>query len=208
MFGFTDKALILGPDPNMCDGRPDGWKRNYKNTILKIREFCKMSGIELYYLATDEMMYTSSAIKKTEVKCLNTLGRGDMHFFATHNPEYSLYQYREYYDDYMECIKETMEKVPLDAENKTDDARITCVIKRESRVARSIIKDFNLVFNIQFNNHCQYKASTKAGDKRMVVNINAITYLCSTEISGQVVSPLDIIDVPNANMPVYEWEVC
>ena len=42
---------------------------------------------------------------------------------------------------------------------------------------------------------------------RAVVFVDAKTFNATVELSGQTLSALDILEVPNANMPVHEWEV-
>lgn len=211
MQGFTDKALILGPDPGLCDGKSAMYMRRLTDTIDKIFNYCLYNSIDPYYLLTDEIMYklnehTTCGIKG-KTKAIWTLGRGDMNFLSVHNDVFKSYQYRNSVNDYSNVIKDAMVKIPFDTKAGTDDERITDMVKREARVARAIIKDFNLVFNIQYRNHQQYKASTKPDDMRAVVFVDAKTFNATVELSGQTLSALDILEVPNANMPVHEWEV-
>ena len=207
MRGFTDRALILGPDPGACDGKPDTWKRRLKESIQNIINYCEYNYIDVYYLITDEMLYKSPAIVGRDVHAINTLGRGDMHFLSQHNNVYSSYSTRETTTDYSDIVKKAMDSIPLDPDNKTDDARITVVSKREAKVAREIIKQFNLIFNIQFKTPKQYKAVTKQGDCRAVVDVDAKTFLCSVAMSGQVLAPIDVLDLRCATLPVHDWEV-
>lgn len=207
MQGFTDKALILGPDPGLCDGRPAQWKRHFQESVEAILNYCKYNNIDVYYLATDEMIYPLRSMYMTGAKGILTLGSGDMHFLAVRNSVFSKYESRTWDTSYRELVKKSMETFPVDPDNKSEDARITLVIKREAKVAREIIKNFNLVFNIQYKNKQQYKAVTKAGDCRAVVSVDAKTFLCSVQMSGQVLSPIDVLEIGNANQPVYSWEV-
>ena len=104
MIGFTNKALLLGPDPSACDGRPAAWKSRYAKTVHTLMQYCIKCGIDAYYLVTDEMMYTCPSIVNTEAKCIATLGRGDMHFLSQHNIVYASYQYRDLCEDYRDVI--------------------------------------------------------------------------------------------------------
>lgn len=207
MQGFTDKALILGPDPGLCDGRPPMWVGHFAKTVENILKYCKYNNIELMYLLTDEMIYKDNTLFAHNVPAIPTLGKGDMHFLATHNDSFTGWSWRDVDSMSSDIIRKYIEDVVRDKDNRSDDARITVMMKRESRAARDIIRGFNLIFNIQYKNNKQYKAGTKEGDCRAVVTIDAKTFVPTVEMSGQVISPIDVLGIGNANMPVYEWEV-
>lgn len=207
MRGFTDKALVLGPEPSVCDGKPMAWKMRFTATLNKIVKYCQSNGIDVYYLVTDEMVCKSSVARGNGVLGINTLGRGDMHFLSMYNPVYAHPETIATTDMYKDIVKACMDKVPVPEGDKSEDTRVSVMTKRESKAAKEIIKNFNLIFNIQFKNNAQYKATTKDGDCRAVVKVDATTFNASVQLSGQFLSPIDVLEIGNANLPVFQWEV-
>ena len=68
MRGFTDKALILGPDPSACDGKPVAWKTRFATTLNKIVKYCQSNGIDVYYLVT--MRWCARVLQHVEMEFL------------------------------------------------------------------------------------------------------------------------------------------
>lgn len=203
MRGFTDRALILCPSPVSVYGKPDRYKTHLNNALNNIHLFCEHNLMDVCILCSDQI---AVEYVPKPVVTYSTLTKGDLVFMKQHNPAFKKLENRELSDKYNDIIKQASVKNPIE-KGLIVDQRFSIIVKRESFVSRKIIQDFRLVFNIQPKNSKQYKAKTKDGDTRIVVNIDAFNFVATTEMSGKVMTTSEVIGLQTSNRPVYEWKV-
>lgn len=202
MLGFTDEALVLFPSPDNIVGRPSTYQTRLSKTYNNIMTYCRTNGMTPNILWSDEIALSLNGGQAT---VLRTLTRGDEIFMSQNNDTYaSLIDLVQSNSRYSDLISETAKKFPLEKFSNIDE-RFTVVCKRESKVSKAIIGDFRLVFNVQFKNHKQYKAQTKDSDRRIVVSIDALTFLATAELSGKVMPIIELLEHNGGNLPVYDW---
>lgn len=202
MLGFTDEALVLFPSPDNIVGRHSTYQTRLSRTFKNIMTYCRTNGITPNILWSDEV---ALKLNGNQATVLRTLTRGDEIFMSQNNDTYaSLIDLVQGDSRYADLISDVAKKFPLEKSSNIDE-RFTVVCKRESKVSKAIIDEFRLVFNVQFKNHKQYKAQTKDSDRRIVVSIDALTFLATAELSGKVMPIIELLEHNGGNLPVYDW---
>lgn len=202
MEGFTDNCLVLFPKPESYENRVDLYHIQLKRSIENLLKYLSKCKIQPQCFTTDEV---ALIVNPKDVEWLQTLSDPDNFFMITHNVSMEALKYKQVTklpDLYAKVNKD----VPLER-GLTEEQRFEVIVKRESRITKSIIKDSKLVILFEQPNNPSYKVVSKEGDGRICIFINNKTFTPKCFISGMEVDPNDILGFQGANRPVYQWEV-
>lgn len=200
MIGFTDTALILFPKEESISQRGTAYKLNFKTSLDNLLMYLRHCGITPHVLYTDDV---ARSYKCDEMVYVSTLSKGDM-FFVSKNCEGMSGAMRTAMIEFNEVYDKALKKYPI-RENKNIESTFTDVIKRSNFAANEIIKKYKLICNFIRKGNPNYKVKSTVNDKRILLEVDVITFLPKTYISGTEVNQCGILDVPYGNRSLLVW---
>lgn len=200
MKGFTDKALVLLPKDESVYQRGPGYMANLKLALDVILEYLASRGIEAHMFYTDDV---ARDIGYGKAKFVSSLGKGDL-FFVSKNckgmGEAMKLPMITYDDAYAKALK----KVPV-VNDLPLELHFSDVVKRSNHASREIIKKYKVIVNFVRKGNPNYSVKSKSGDGVILVNIDALTFIPTTYMSGDEVNQCGILDVPYGNRSLLVW---
>lgn len=196
--GFTQKALLLLPEIYSYQEGNTDYREHLVKTVRNIKEFCKKSNIYLDCFITDDL----ARELWIPDRWVQTLSSGDM-FFVRRNCEDMEHTF-ENVQTYPELYQKLLSEIPNE-EGASTDKRFGLILKRDAKARRVIEKDYKLIIQIYQAGAQKYRLKKNSGV--MYIKIHDMSFLAETYMSDTEISSIDLLGVPNANMPVYEWEV-
>ena len=200
MKGFDDKALLLFPKPESYDLRDTNYKYDFKQAVSKLCDYLETIGISPHVFYSDDV---ARELDNGRFVYVNTLGRSDRYFTYRHCQGMldAMSESHVNYDDiYAKYIDSSIDLRKLSIEE-----RFELVLSRSAKATKDIIKSYRLVIHFKKQGNSQYTAVTKAGDGRILIEVNASNFVPATYMSGLQVHPVDILAVPYANKPLNKW---
>lgn len=200
MKGFDNKALLLFPKSESYDLRDANYKYDFKQAVSKLCEYLHSIGITPHVFYSDDV---ARELDNGTFVYVNTLGKSDRYFTYRHCQgmlDAMSDSHINYEDIYAKYIDASTDLRKLDVEE-----RFELVLSRSAKAAKDIIKTYRLVIHFKKQGNPQYTATTKVGDGRILVEVNASNFVPTTYMSGLQVHPVDILAVPYANKPLNKW---
>lgn len=199
--GFVREALVVYPLWEDYSGRSREYQSHINKAAENVKEYLKKCNIDLHSFVTDDVARTCSTIPDNWVL---TLGTGDM-FFVKTNCEGMDVDYSKavrFPDIYSECA----EKYPI-SKTMSKDGRFEAILQRDGKARREIVKNYNFIILFKQPKSPALRLQPKEGSGKLIITIDNTTFLPECYMSDMRVDPIDLLGIPNANMPAYEWEV-
>lgn len=202
MKGFDTKALLLFPYFENYDSHGAPYKYKFKTCVQKMVRYLHSQGYEVHAFVTDDvaMLY-----KDCIDKWVSPLSKADR-FFASKNcdgmTEVMKMDMVEFPDIYAKCARKDAGTPDMSV-----TARYDLVVKHNKQACAAIIPQYNVVVHFMVKSKLQYKATSKPGDKRIRINIDAGTFIPTVLMSGSEMFAADVLNVPYGNRSLENWEV-
>lgn len=202
MLGFADKALILLPKQQTYETRNATYKYDFLQSVKNIIKYLQMYDIQPYGLYTDDIMRD---IRPEGVELLSILSMSDSYFAATNCDGMHDALTIKKWDQ-----QDVIDKANLDAENIQDmsvEERFNLLLKHEKKVAKAFIASFKIVFIYNYSNKHNYIATSKPGDERIRVYVDANTFVPQVYMSGTEINACDILNLSCGSRAISKWEL-
>ena len=200
MKGFDTKALILFPKWENFDSKSNSYKYQFKKALINLVRYFESIGIEPHVFYTDDI---ARFFKLPEFKWVSTLGTADRFFISKHcdGCEDAMQLQQITYD---ELYNDILAKDPGSLDLSETD-RFEMVLRHSIKAAAAIIPTYKIVAHFSLPKKAQYKVTTKPGDGKIRMNINASTFSPTVYISGNEENACDLLGVPFANRSLDVW---
>lgn len=202
MLGFADEALILLPKQETYETRNATYKYNFTLSIKNLIKYLQMMNIQPYGLYTDDIMRD---LRPEGVKLISVLSTADSYFAATNcdgmHDALTVEKWSQ---------QDIIDKANLDTENIQDmsvEERFNLLLKHEKKVVKAFIASYKIVFIYNYPNKKNYTATSKPGDERIRVYIDANTFVPQVYMSGSEINACDILNVPYGSRSLAKWEL-
>ena len=199
--GFVREALVIYPLWEDYTGRSRDYMSHLNKAAENVKEYLTMCDIAAHSFATDDVARNCSV---SPTNWVLTLGTGDMFFVKTNcegmDADYS--RAVKFPDIYTECA----DKYPI-SKTMSKDGRFEAILQRDSKARREIVKNYNLVIMFKQPKSPAMRLQPKEGSGKLIITIDNTTFLPECFMSDMKMDPIDLLGIPNANMPAYEWEV-
>lgn len=202
MYGFTDKVLLLFPKYDDYDAKPYGWKLKFANGLENLHKYLHTQGMDVHAFYTDDVARKHSSIID---RWLNPLSRADSYFASKHcngMGEYMSLNMEQYPELYAEIARADM--VDKDA---SEIDRFNMIIRHVNAATKEIMKGYKVIIHIQKRSRQQYHPKSKAGDGKLLVNVDCDSMTSTCLMSGTEADIVDVFDLSCANRAMYLWEV-
>ena len=199
MFRYADNALILCPSFENYDNKSDSYYTMLKRSVTNIVTFLKSKDITPCMLTSDEI---ACVLNPDNVTWWQTMSPGDELFAKKYCEGVSVTHSKVV--KFPELYTAAMKKYPM-ASTSNVDLLFDGVLKRTGKVERELIKTTKVIFNIQTPNSAAYNIKPKAGSEVILVNIHNGNFIPNCYLSDMNLNPIELLDYPLANRPVYEW---
>ena len=203
MKGFDTRALILMPEYDAYEQHGDAYKGKLRVGLTNVLDYLDTQDITPYGLYTDEVIHEVDY--QSRIQLYNILSMQDTFFV------------------YKNCIgmkgintalkwerQDIIDKHMKDADKMkdlTDFDMFNVVARHEKKLSQPFIKEFKIVFIVNFAGHLNYKASSNPNDGKIRVYIDAATLVPNVYISGLPIDACEILNVPYGNLPITQWHV-
>lgn len=202
MRGFDDKALLLFPAADIYATHSEAYMRKFKQCIRNISDYLHSQGMQTHAFLTDDIARASSDCVNV---WLSPLSKADR-FFTTKYCEGMGDALKtdavEFPDIYAECARKDAGRPDMPVVERFD-----LVVKHCKQACSAIIPTYLVVVHFQVKSKLQYKVTSKPGDKRVRIDVDATTFVPKVFMSGSEVPPCDVLGVPYANRSLLNWEV-
>lgn len=199
MFRYSDDAIILCPSYECYENKEESYYRNMSAALRNIILFLKSKDITPCMLTSDEVACRENP---SGVTWLQTMTPGDVIF--TRKNCVSVGIEHSNVRQYPELYKKALEKYPIKA-SKNVDILFDGVLKRTSKTEKEIIKDAKVIFNIQTANNASYNIKPKEGSGVILINVKNGSFLPTCYLGDMEINPIDLLDYPMGNRPIYDW---
>ena len=85
--------------------------------------------------------------------------------------------------------------------------RFELICRHSKKAISKIIPKYKIVIHFNFKNKLQYKVTSKAGDNKIRIYVDAHTFMPEAYIGGFKVDPVDLLCRNFANRSIVDWEV-
>lgn len=199
MFRYADNALILCPSYENYENKSESYYKMIKLVVNNIVAFLKTKDITPCMLTSDEI---ACALNPSGVTWWQTMSPGDEVFAKKYCagvavPHTNVVKFPELYTA-------SLKKYPMVATSNVD-LLFDGVLKRTGKVERELIKSTKVIFNIQTPNSASYNVKPKAGSEVILVNVHNGNFIPTCYLSDMSLNPIELLDYPLANKPLYEW---
>jgi hypothetical protein len=201
LYGFTRNALVVYPFMDDYSGRSSGYVDHVNRAASNLHTYLRNCSITYDCFATDDV---ARAVRQVPDRWLLTLNGGDMHFVKTNCEGMDL--------DFSNGVKypdvytATAERFPIERGASIDN-RFEAILKRDAKARREIEKKYSLTIMFNQPKSPAMKLTPKAESGRLLILIDNTTFIAKCYMSDMLMDPIDLLGIPNANAPVYEWEV-
>lgn len=202
MHGFDDKALILFPRLENYINRSVSYKMQFATALNKLMKYLDINGIAPHVFYTDDV---ARNLNKEEFQWVSTLARGDLFFISKHCEGCA--------DALTKCsvlfenvYNEILTKDPGEI-NMSETDRFEMVIRHINKAANRIIPMYKIVVHFSLANKSQYKVTSKPGDGKIRIVVNANNFSPKVYMGGKMEDACDILDANYANRSLDRWEV-
>lgn len=199
MKGFDDKALLLFPKEENWTNKPYEYKYQFRKAVNNICEYLKGIGIQPYAFYTDDV---ARDIAHPDIKWVSTLSRADRFFISRHCDMNEAMSDMVCYEDIYNAIT-AKDPGSLDM---TEEERFDMVLRHDAVAAKKIIPKYKIVIHFMVKSKSKYTVSSKQGDGKIRVTINASNFIPEVKLSGNMEDPGDIFNLPYGNRCVADWD--
>lgn len=202
MRGFDDKALILFPKWDNWESKPYNYKYQFKKAVTNLIAYLHSVGISPHVFYTDDV---ARDLRYEDFVWVSTLGRADKFFISKYCDACSdaLSLSMVEHDD---LYNEILRKDPGSADMKPEE-RFEMVLRHANKAAMKLIPQYKIVIHFMYPSHAQYKVTTKPGDGKIRININAHNLSPVAYLSGTEENVCDLLNLPCASRCLDLWEV-
>lgn len=202
MKGFDDKALLLFPLYDNYASHSSSYMYKFKQCLGNMRDYLHSQGMNLHAFLTDDVAMTHKDMIDT---WLSPLSKADRFFTSKYCEGMSdvlTMDAVEFPDIYAECAR----KDAGDPKMSTME-RFELVTKHCKQACSAIIPMYSVVVHFQVKSKLQYKVTSKPGDKRIRIDVDAQSFIPKVYMSGSEMPACDVLGVPYANRNLGNWEV-
>ncbi len=200
MKGFDDKALILFPKSESYDQRSNEYKANFRLAVGNLVDYLLKQNITPHVFYTDDVAHE---VFLPSMKYVSPLGPGDL-FFAAQNCVGLSDARRQDLIRYPDAYAVSEKRVPVISRDTVEE-RFSDVLSRTSIAEREIIKQYHIVCHFIRRGNPAYKLVSKSGDGRIILEIDAITFLPTAYMSGYQPNLCNLLNVPYGNRSLLVW---
>lgn len=202
MKGFDDKALILFPKLENYEYKSSAYKYEFKKAVNNLCAYLESIGVEPHVFYTDDI---ARELKHPDFKWVSTLSKADRFFVQKYcdNTSEALSAHMIEFDD---IYNEITAKDPGSMDMGVEE-RFEMVLRHDSKAATKIIPNYKIVVHFMVKGKTKYKVTTKQGDGKIRINVNATNFLPTVYMSGNEENACDLLAVPYANRCLHVWEV-
>lgn len=200
MKGFDTKALILFPPYHNYEHKNGNYKYQFKVAVQHLLDYLKTVDIEPHVFYTDDI---AREMAFPEFKYVSTVGTADRYFMSKNVQGCStaLSTPMVLYED---IYNEVLAKDPGSSDASVEE-RFETLLNHSTKAASRIIPLYKIVVHFLIPNRAQYKVTTKPGDGKIRINVNANTFSPKVYMSGQEENACDLLGVPYANRSLDVW---
>lgn len=202
MKGFSDKALLLFPLWDNYTAHSESYKYKFKKCLTNMVDYLHTQGMSVHAFMTDDV---ALEYKSLIDEWISPLSKADRFFTSKHcEGMQSAMQIKaiEYPDIYAECARKDAGSTDMSVTERFD-----LVTKHCKQACSAIIPEYNVVVHFQTKSKLQYKVTSKPGDKRIRIDVDASTFVPKVFMAGSEVPACDVLGVPYANRNLECWEV-
>ena len=202
MRGFDNKALILFPYLENYQSKNYQYKYQFREAVMRLCIYLKSQGIEPHVFYSDDV---AREISNDDFVWVSTLSRADSYFVSKYCDGMSEAMSRPSVK-FEDIYNEVTAKYPGEP-NMSVEQRFNLVSTHASKAISKIIPNYKIVFHFNFKNRMQYKVTSKSGDKKIRVYVDANTFIPEAYMGGNRVDACDLLAVPYANRSLTSWEI-
>lgn len=202
MKGFDNKALVLFPKMENYEFKGAAYKYQFKTAVDKLCKYLKSIGMEPHVFYTDDV---GREINHKDFKWVSTLSKADRFFVSKYCDGTSgalTTPMIEYDDIYNEVTAKDPGTVDMSVEE-----RFEMVLRHDLKAANKLIPTYKVVCHFLIKGKSKYKVTSKQGDGKIRVNINANNFMPTVYMGGNEENACDLLGVPYANRCLELWEV-
>lgn len=199
--GFTSHALVIYPLIEDYQGRGSRYCLHLNNAAANLQKYLHNNDVMYDCFITDDVA-RECAVQPD--RWLQTLNAGDM-FFVKRNCEGMNGSFTNVVE-----FPDIWEQVSASYPNERGasvDRRFEKVLKRDSKARREIMKTYRMVVLFKQPKSPAMRITTKAESGILYMEIDNTTFMAKCFMSDMEIDPISLLDIPNGNMPAYEWEV-
>ena len=200
MVNYAEYGLILCPHIDTFEYKTPEYKALLKKSINKIIDFLLSKNIKPVMLCTDMV---AAALNMERVTWLQTITYDDCEW-ALANCDYikkageSDITFPDFYDAVYDLYPE---------DDEATGEFFDRMQKRVKILEKAVIKQQRVIFNIQTPSKASYNIKPMEESDRILVNVHNGHFHPTSFLGINEINPIDLLDLPTGNRPVYEWEV-
>ena len=201
MRGFDNKALILFPKIENYNSKGGTYKYQFKKAVSNLIKYLTSIGMEPHVFYTDDV---AREIRMPEFVWVSTLGTADKFFISKHCDGCSDAMTVQPYVNYEDIYNEVLAKDPGSLD-MSEDERFEMVLRHSAKAAAKIIPMYKVVIHFMVPKRTQYKVTSKPGDGKIRINVNANTFSPKVYMGGVEENACDLLGVNYANRSLDVW---
>lgn len=200
MRGFDDKALLLFPGLLYYQNKPGMYHYTFKMAFKNMCDYLESVGMEPHLLYSDDV---ARILNNGRCKYVQTLSTADRFFTSKYCDGMSDALTGEFIE-FPEIYNEITAKDPGSL-NMTIEERFEMVLRHAGKAAAKIIPTYKVVVHFLLTNRAQYRVTSKPGDGKIRITVNASNFSVKTLIGGVEENPIDLLNIPYACKSVDKW---
>lgn len=201
MKGFADRALLLFPKLESYEQRSYEYKNNFKLALTNLLDYLLSRGIEPHVLYTDDV---ARELYCPSMHYVSTLGPGDLFFASVHCMDMGDARKIETIK-FPSAYEVALKKCTSDQE-ATVEERFNDMVRRADLATKEIIKEYKIICHFIRRGNPAYKIKSKPRDMRILLEIDATTFLPCAYLSGNTPNLCGLLGVPYGNRSLLVWK--
>lgn len=199
MRGFDDKALLLFPALEFYENKPGMYKYSMKRAVENMCSY--LADIDI----RPHTFYTDDVARNVCRNCVyvQTLSVADR-FFASKYCEGMSSALAGDFIEFPDIYNEVTAKDPGRMDMSREE-RFEMVLRHSIKAAAKIIPMYKVVIHFMLTNKSQYRVTSKPGDGKIRIIVNANTFSIKTMIGGVEENPVDLLGIPYACKSLDRW---
>lgn len=202
MQGFDNKALLLFPFLENYESKGYQYKDQFRTAVIKLCKYLKEQGIEPHVFYTDDV---ARQLCLEDFVWVSSLSRADSYFVSKYCEGMGTAMTRPTVK-FEDIYNDVTAKDP-GTPNMSVEERFELVCKHSKKAISKIVPNYKIAIHFKFKNKTQYKLTSKAGDNKIRIYVDANTFLPDTYIGGMHTNPVDLLCKPYANRSLLDWEI-
>lgn len=200
MRGFDTKALILYPFLENVKSRGSAYVYSMRKATDNLCDYLNEMGIAPHVFYSDDV---ARLMNNPQFVWVSTLSRADSFFASRYcdGMQEALTRPTERYED---IYNQITAKDPGSQDMSTEE-RFEMVLRHCNKAAAAIIPTYKIVIHFRYKNKMQYKVTSKAGDSKIRIFVDAGNFLPTAYMGGMEMNIIDMLNVPYANRALDVW---